>query len=43
MAPIAESVSRRLLTLPMFPAMTGADVQRVVAALNKASVQAKQD
>ncbi len=43
MAPIAESVSRRLLTLPMFPAMTSADVHRVVAALNKAAAQAKQD
>ena len=35
-APIAESVSRRLLTIPMFPAMTTADVDRVVAVLHKA-------
>jgi len=32
-APVAESVSGRLLTLPLFPAMAAADVQRVVAAL----------
>jgi UDP-4-amino-4,6-dideoxy-N-acetyl-beta-L-altrosamine transaminase len=42
-APIAESVSRQLLTLPMFPAMAAADVHRVVAALNKATAQPKQD
>lgn len=32
--PIAESVCRRILTLPLFPAMTRADVARVVAALS---------
>jgi perosamine synthetase len=32
-APVAEAVSRQLLTLPMFPAMTANDVERVVAAL----------
>lgn len=31
--PVAESVCRRILTLPLFPAMTRADVARVVAAL----------
>jgi perosamine synthetase len=36
-APVAESVSRRLLTLPMFPAMTATDVHRVVATLSKAT------
>jgi perosamine synthetase len=36
MAPIAESASGQLLTLPMFPAMAPADVGRVVAALDKA-------
>ncbi|HKX35259.1 MAG TPA: UDP-4-amino-4,6-dideoxy-N-acetyl-beta-L-altrosamine transaminase [Rhizorhapis sp.] len=35
-APVAESISRQLLTLPLFPAMTAADVQRVVTALAKA-------
>src|SRR5689334_16685449 len=35
-APVAEKVSRQLLTLPMFPAMTMADVQRVAGALDKA-------
>ena len=35
-APVAESVSGRLLTLPLFPAMAAADVHRVVAALGKA-------
>ena len=34
---LAEAVSGRLLTLPLFPAMTIADVQRVVAALDKAA------
>jgi perosamine synthetase len=37
LAPIAESASGRLLTLPMFPAMAPADVIRVVAALDKAT------
>ena len=36
-APVAESVSRKILTLPMFPAMTDADVNRVVAALIRAT------
>ncbi|HKQ11079.1 MAG TPA: DegT/DnrJ/EryC1/StrS family aminotransferase, partial [Rhizomicrobium sp.] len=36
-APIAESLSNRLLTLPLFPAMTPADVERVVAALDRAT------
>ena len=31
--PIAESVCRRILTLPLFPTMTRADVSRVVATL----------
>jgi len=35
-APIAESVSKQLLTLPLFPAMAAADVGRVVAALGEA-------
>jgi UDP-4-amino-4,6-dideoxy-N-acetyl-beta-L-altrosamine transaminase len=36
-APVAEAISKRILTLPMFPAMTRADVARVVAALNRAA------
>ncbi|HEY4078889.1 MAG TPA: UDP-4-amino-4,6-dideoxy-N-acetyl-beta-L-altrosamine transaminase [Rhizomicrobium sp.] len=36
-APVAEAVSRQILTLPMFPAMTRADVDRVVAALGRAA------
>jgi len=35
-APIAERASRQLLTLPMFPAMTAADVQRVAEGLARA-------
>jgi dTDP-4-amino-4,6-dideoxygalactose transaminase len=31
--PIAERLGRSLLTLPLFPAMTDADVERVVAEL----------
>ncbi len=38
LAPVAEAVSRQVLTLPMFPAMTPADVNRVVAALHRAAV-----
>ena len=38
LAPVAEAVSRQVLTLPMFPAMTEADVNRVVAALHRAAV-----
>jgi len=34
MFPIAESVCRRIVTLPLFPAMTESDVERVVAAVN---------
>lgn len=36
-APIAETASRQLLTLPLFPAMTGDDVNRVVRALERAA------
>lgn len=32
-APVAETASSRLLTLPLFPAMAASDVERVVAAL----------
>ena len=35
-APVAESVSSRLLTLPLFPAMAAGEVDRVVAALGNA-------
>ncbi len=38
LAPVAEAVSKQVLTLPMFPAMTEADVNRVVAALHRAAV-----
>jgi perosamine synthetase len=37
LAPVAENASRQILTLPMFPAMTGADVDRVVTALVRAT------
>ena len=33
LCPVAEAASRRILTLPMFPAMSGADVERVVGAV----------
>ena len=33
LCPVAERASRHILTLPMFPAMTEADVDRVVAAI----------
>jgi perosamine synthetase len=36
MAPVAEHASRQILTLPIFPAMTHADVDRVTAALVRA-------
>ena len=36
LAPVAEAVSQQVLTLPMFPAMTQSDVNRVVAALHRA-------
>ena len=35
-APVAEAVSRQILTLPMFPAMTRSDVDRVADALKHA-------
>ena len=38
LAPVAERLSKQVLTLPMFPAMTQADVNRVVAALHRATV-----
>jgi dTDP-4-amino-4,6-dideoxygalactose transaminase len=31
--PVAENAGRNLLTLPLFPSMTRADVERVVKAL----------
>jgi perosamine synthetase len=37
LAPKAEAASRQILTLPMFPAMTRADVARVAAALGRAT------
>ena len=37
LAPLAEAASRQILTLPMFPAVTRADVARVVAALERAA------
>ncbi|HEU0162101.1 MAG TPA: DegT/DnrJ/EryC1/StrS family aminotransferase [Rhizomicrobium sp.] len=37
LAPVAEDASRRILTLPMFPAMTAADVERVTEALTRAT------
>lgn len=37
MAPVAEAASRQILTLPMFPAMTATDVDRVVTALTQAT------
>ncbi|MFO1248310.1 MAG: DegT/DnrJ/EryC1/StrS family aminotransferase [Alphaproteobacteria bacterium] len=36
-APVAEAASAKILTLPMFPAMTGSDVARVAAALQRAT------
>ena len=35
--PVAEDAARRILSLPMFPAMTEADVRRVVGALTRAT------
>ena len=35
--PAAEAAARRILTLPMFPAMSEADVRRVVGALTRAT------
>jgi UDP-4-amino-4,6-dideoxy-N-acetyl-beta-L-altrosamine transaminase len=37
LCPAAEAASRQILTLPMFPAMTKADVSRVVGALTRAT------
>lgn len=37
LCPVAERVSKQLLTLPMFPAMTEDDVNRVVEALTRAT------
>lgn len=37
LCPNAEAASRQILTLPMFPAMTEADVRRVVSALTRAT------
>ncbi len=37
LCPVAEAVSRQILTLPMFPAMTAGDVRRVVGALTRAT------
>jgi len=36
LAPVAEAVSKSVLTLPMFPAMTPPDVERVVASVKNA-------
>jgi perosamine synthetase len=36
LCPVAEDAARHILTLPLFPAMTDADVARVVAALEAA-------
>jgi dTDP-4-amino-4,6-dideoxygalactose transaminase len=35
MFPVAESVGRRIVSLPMFPKMSEADVERVVAAVRE--------
>jgi perosamine synthetase len=37
LAPVAEALSKQILTLPMFPAMTQGDVARVVGALTRAT------
>jgi perosamine synthetase len=37
LCPAAEAASRQIITLPMFPAMTQADVHRVVGALTRAT------
>ena len=37
LCPAAEAASRQIITLPMFPAMTEADVRRVVGALTRAT------
>src|SRR5262249_24734488 len=40
LCPVAEAAYQRLLSLPMLPAMTSADVRRVVQALDDAAVGA---
>ncbi len=37
LAPVAEAMSKRILTLPMFPAMRYSDVARVAGALRRAT------
>ncbi|MBW8708415.1 MAG: DegT/DnrJ/EryC1/StrS family aminotransferase, partial [Alphaproteobacteria bacterium] len=37
LAPVAEAAAKKILTLPMFPAMTANDVARVAAALERAT------
>ncbi|HUO01429.1 MAG TPA: DegT/DnrJ/EryC1/StrS family aminotransferase, partial [Rhizomicrobium sp.] len=37
LCPKAEDAARRILTLPMFPAMTAGDVRRVVDVLTRAT------
>jgi dTDP-4-amino-4,6-dideoxygalactose transaminase len=39
MFPVAESVGHRIVTLPLFPAMTEGDVERVVAAVREALIK----
>lgn len=39
MFPVAESVGRRIVTLPLFPRMSEADVERVVAAVKEVLTQ----
>jgi dTDP-4-amino-4,6-dideoxygalactose transaminase len=34
---VAEAVSKQILTLPMFPAMSQGDVARVAASLQRAT------
>jgi dTDP-4-amino-4,6-dideoxygalactose transaminase len=36
--PVAEGAYERLLTLPLFPGMTDADVDDVVTALDKVTI-----
>ncbi len=33
MCPVAEAAYERIVTLPLFPAMTDEDVERVIAAV----------
>ena len=37
LCPVAERLSKQILTLPMFPAMTENDVNRVVNAITRAT------